>query len=310
MSDFAKCSALAILISVVLSASACGSSAQNEASISTAVAQTVQAGQSLTEVAIQPTVTPGATIESTSMPATTPTSAPTLASAPSDPNCVGANLVGENPPDGALLQPGEYFWKTWTLLNTGTCTWDSSYKLIFWSGELMGGLISYPLPIEVLPNEQKDISIYLKAPDTDGTFTGYWQLQTPWNANFGVGLSREPFYVQVVVSSDERPDYEITSVTYDIVRDPPTGCPTNVLYKVYATITTNGPIEFSYYWDQSDGNESAIKNLIFTEAGSRTISREWMVGKGDSPNTRWMQIIVTGSHAQEYEKASFENTCP
>ena len=310
MSDFAKCSALAILISVVLSASACGSSAQNEASISTAVAQTVQAGQSLTEVAIQPTVTPGATIESTSMPATTPTSAPTLASAPSDPNCVGANLVGENPPDGALLQPGEYFWKTWTLLNTGTCTWDSSYKLIFWSGELMGGLISYPLPIEVLPNEQKDISIYLKAPDTDGTFTGYWQLQTPWNANFGVGLSREPFYVQVIVSSDERPDYEITSVTYDIVRDPPTGCPTNVLYKVYATITTNGPIEFSYYWDQSDGNESAIKNLIFTEAGSRTISREWMVGKGDSPNTRWMQIIVTGSHAQEYEKASFENTCP
>ncbi len=310
MSDFAKCSALAILISVVLSASACGSSAQNEASISTAVAQTVQAGQSLTEVAIQPTVTPGATIESTSLPAITPTSAPTLASAPSDPNCVGANLVGENPPDGALLQPGEYFWKTWTLLNTGTCTWDSSYKLIFWSGELMGGLISYPLPIEVLPNEQKDISIYLKAPDTDGTFTGYWQLQTPWNANFGVGLSREPFYVQVVVSSDERPDYEITSVTYDIVRDPPTGCPTNVLYKVYATITTNGPIEFSYYWDQSDGNESAIKNLIFTEAGSRTISREWMVGKGDSPNTRWMQIIVTGSHAQEYEKASFENTCP
>ena len=310
MSDFAKCSALAILISVVLSASACGSSAQNEASISTAVAQTVQAGQSLTEVAIQPTVTPGATIESTSMPATTPTSAPTLASAPSDPNCVGANLVGENPPDGALLQPGEYFWKTWTLLNTGTCTWDSSYKLIFWSGELMGGLISYPLPIEVLPNEQKDISIYLKAPDTDGTFTGYWQLQTPWNANFGVGTSKDPFYVQIVVSGEKKPDYGITSVTYDIVRDPSIGCPTNVLYTIYATITTSGPIEFSYFWDQSDGNESAEKNMTFTEAGSRTISREWMVGKGDSPNTRWMRIIVTGSHAQEYEKASFENTCP
>ncbi|HZM23804.1 MAG TPA: hypothetical protein VFC02_18790, partial [Anaerolineales bacterium] len=131
MSDFTKCSSLAILISFVLTASACGSSAQIEASISTAVAQTVQAGQSLTEVAIQPTVTPGATIESTSLPAITPTSAPTLASAPSDPNCIGANLVGENPPDGAILSPGEYFWKTWTLLNTGTCVWDSSYKLIF-----------------------------------------------------------------------------------------------------------------------------------------------------------------------------------
>src|ERR1700752_2940994 len=305
MSDFTKYKALAVLIRFVLRAPACGSPSQNEASISTAVAQTVQAGQLLTEVAIQPTITPEPAIQSPAIPAITPTSAPTLASAPSDPNCVGANLVGENPPDGAILQPGEYFWKTWTLLNTGTCAWNSSYKLIFWSGELMGGLISYPLPEEVLPNEQKDISIYLNAPETEGPFTGYWQLRTPGNANFGVGISKEPFYVQVIVSSDKKPDYGITSVTYDIVRDPPTGCPTNVLYVVHATITTNGPVEFSYYWDQSDGNESAIKTMVFTEAGSRTISREWMVGKGDSPNTRWMMIIATGSHAQEFEKASF-----
>jgi hypothetical protein len=313
MSDLTKYRALAALTGFVLIVSACGSPSvpsQNESSISTAVAQTVQAGESLTQIAIQPTITPETNSAVTTAPATTPTNAPTLASAPSDPNCVSANLVGENPPDGAILAPGEYFWKTWTLLNTGTCAWDSSYKLIFWSGELMGGLISYPLPVEVLPNEQKDISIYLKAPDTEGTFTGYWQLQSPWNANFGVGVSKEPFYVQVVVSGERRPDYGITSVTYDIVRDPPTGCPTNVLYVVHATFTTNGPVEFSYYWDQSDGNEGAIKNMKFTEAGSRTISREWMVGKGDSPNTRWMRIIVTGSHAQEYEKASFENECP
>jgi len=310
MFEFTKYKALVLLVSFVLVISACGSPAQGESAISTAVAQTVQAGQSLTEIAILPTITPAASMEATLMPAITPTSAPTLASASSDPNCVGANLVGENPPDGAILKPGEYFWKTWTLLNTGTCAWDSSYKLIYWSGDLMGGLISYPLPVEVFPNEQKDISIYLKAPETEGTFTGYWQLQTPWNANFGAGISKDPFYVQIVVSSDKKPDYGITSVTYDIVRAPQTGCPTNVLYTIHATITTNGPIEFSYFWDQSDGNESAEKNMIFTEAGSRTISREWMVGKGDSPNPRWMMIIVTGSHAHEYEKAQFENNCP
>ena len=310
MFEFTKYKALVLLVSFVLIISACGSPAQSESAISTAVAQTVQAGQSLTAIAILPTITPAATIEATLVPAITPTSAPPLVSAPSDPNCVGANLVGENPPDGAILKPGEYFWKTWTLLNTGTCAWDSSYKLIYWSGDLMGGLISYPLPVEVLPNEQKDISIYLKAPETEGTFTGYWQLQTPWNANFGAGISKDPFYVQIVVSSDKKPDYGITSVTYDIVRDPSTGCPANVLYTIHATITANGPIEFSYFWDQSDGNESAEKNMIFTEAGSRTISREWMVGKGDSPNPRWMMIIVTGSHAHEYEKAQFENNCP
>lgn len=309
MSDHKKYKALSLVFGFTLIASACSSPAQNESSISTAVAQTVQAGQSLTEIAMQPTITPEISFTVTPGVATTPTSAPTLASAPSDPNCVAANLVGENPPDGAILAPGEYFWKTWTLLNTGTCAWDSSYKLIFWSGELMGGLISYELP-EVLPNQQQDISIYLRAPETEGTFTGYWQLQTPWNANFGVGPSKEPFYVQVAVSSARRPDYGISSVTYDIVREPEEGCPANVLYTVYATITTNGPTEFSYRWDQSDGNESAPKNVIFTEAGSKTYSREWMVGRGDSPNTRWMQIIVIGPTPQEFEKVSFENTCP
>ena len=309
MSDHKKHKAWSLLLGFMLIASACGSPAQDESAIATSVAQTVQAGQSLTQIATQPTMTPEISITATAGIAVTPTSAPTLISAPSDPNCVAANLVGENPPDGAILAPGEYFWKTWTLLNTGTCAWNSSYKLIFWSGELMGGLISYELP-EVLPNEQKDISIYLRAPETEGTFTGYWQFQTPWNANFGVGPSKEPFYVQVVVSGARRPDYAITSVTYDIVRDPAEGCPANVRFTVSATITTNGPTEFTYRWDQSDGNESAPKNVIFTEAGSKTYSREWMVGRGDSPNTRWMQIVIVGPTPQEFEKISFENTCP
>jgi len=310
MSDFHKYRVLALLISFVLLASACGSSLQNESAISTAVAQTVQAGESLTEIATRPTNTPAISIETTLTPAITPTSAPTLVSAPSDPNCLGATLVGENPPDGAILQPGEYFWKTWTLLNTGTCAWNSSYKLIYWSGDLMGGFTSYPLPEDVLPNEQKDVSIYLKAPETEGTFTGYWRLQTPWNANFGVGTSNEPFYVLVVVSSDKKPDYGITNVTYDVLRDPPTGCPTNVRYVVNATITTSGPYEFDYFWNQSDGNKSAVKTMKFAEAGSRTISREWMIGKGDSPNPRWVMIVFTAANPLEYGKASILNNCP
>jgi len=79
---------------------------------------------------------------------------------------------------------------------------------------------------------------------------------------------------------------------------------------VKATITTNGPYEFDYYWDQSDGNETGVKTLTFTEAGSKTLSREWMVGKGDSPNPRWMQIIVTSPHPQKYDRFVFQNNCP
>src|SRR5215211_2809570 len=221
MSEFRKSRVLAILVSVVLFASACGPSAPQDSVISTAVAETVQAGKSLTEIANRPTLTPPATL-SANTPATAVTSiaAPTLIAAPADPDCVKASLVSENPPDGVLLTPGQSYWKTWTLLNTGTCTWNRAYSLVFWSGDLMGGLTSYPLDDEVSPNEQKEISIYLKAPDTEGTFTGYWRLQSPWNSNFGVGPSDEPFYVEIEVSNDEEPDYGIADVSYDLVRNP------------------------------------------------------------------------------------------
>jgi hypothetical protein len=300
------------MVSWLLLISACGSSAQQDSAISTAVAQTVQASSSLTKIASQPTITPLITLPPAETPAavTTPTAASTSVSAPSDPNCARASLVSENPPDGVLLKPGQSYWKTWTLINTGTCTWNSSYSLIFWNGDLMGGLTSYPLNDEVSPNAQKDISIYLKAPDTEGTFTGYWRIQTPWNSNFGVGPSDEPFYVKVVVSNDLESNYGIANVSYNLVRDPLGGCPTNVRYTLYVTITTNGPFKLNYVWNQSDGNNTHEKSLEFTEAGSKIISREWMIGKGDSPNQRWIEFVVTSPEHQSYGKATIENLCP
>ena len=310
MSEFRKYRVWAAIASFVLLVSACVPSAQQDSVISTSVAQTVQAGNSLTKIASQPMITPQATLvaETPAVPATT--AAPSLVAAPADPDCAKASLVSETPPDGVLLRPGQYYWKTWTLLNSGTCTWNPSYSLVFSSGDLMGGLTSYPLNDDVAPNEQKEISIYLQAPETEGTFTGYWKLQTPWNSTFGVGPSNEPFYVQVLVSNSDQLEYGIASVTYELVREPAIGCPTNVRYTVYATISTNGPFTFSYFWNQSDGNESGVRSLEFTEASSRTLSREWMIGKGDSPNPRWIEFVVTEPFYHEYGKTTILNNCP
>ena len=311
MSEIGKYRVLALLVVFVLLVSACGTSAGQESSISTAVAQTVQAGQSLTALASQPTPTSAVPLPAeTAAALSSPTTAATVVSAPADPNCAKASLVSENPPDGAIVKPGESFWKTWTIKNTGTCTWTATYNLVFFKGDLMGGLTSYPLKDDVAPGEQKDITIYLKAPDTEGTATGYWKLQSPWNTNFGVGPSDEPFYVQVNVSGATEPPYGISKVDYNLVRDPATGCPTNVRYTLYVTVTTNGPYKFNYYWNQSDGNESGGKTMEFTEAGSRTVSREWMIGKGDSPNPRWIEFVVTSPDYNEYGKAEIQNLCP
>ena len=59
MSEFQKYRVLAVMVSFMLLVSACGSSAQPDSVISTAVAQTVQAGESLTEIASLPTTVRG-----------------------------------------------------------------------------------------------------------------------------------------------------------------------------------------------------------------------------------------------------------
>jgi hypothetical protein len=286
--------------------SACGNTQQENPEISTAVAQTVQAQNSLTEVAALPSPTPapalGLEITRQSLPTSTNTPA-----AVSNPGCtLSAILVSENPPDDTIYLPGDNFWKTWNLQNTGTCIWDSSYKLVFWNGDLMGGLSSYPLPETIAPSESKDISIYLKAPETEGTFTGYWQLQSPWGTNFGVGAQSLPFYVKVGTSAD--PEYGITDVTYTLTRDPQTGCPFNVWYTVSAAVTASGPYEFSFRWLQSDGNESGIKGSEFTEAGSKTFEREWKISMDDNNVQRWVQFVVTEPAYKEYDKVIIDHS--
>ena len=301
---------LAVLVCMALVATACTSSAENESVISTAVAQTVQAGA--TEIPPLPTGTPdpALSIPPTLTQAITPTSEATLISAPSDADCVHAELVGEYPPDRTVFKPNTSFTKTWTIKNVGTCTWDTSYQLIFWSGELMGGSTYYNLPEVVVPGDDVSISIFLQSPANEGIYTGYWRLKTPWNAVFGVGQYSQAFYAEIQVDKRPGQEYGILSVTYNITRDPTEGCPANVRYTVYATITTNGPYDFNYMWMQKDGNESAVKNLVFDQAGSKTISREWMVGRGDSPNDRWMQIIALWPDYIEFDKAIFKNNCP
>ena len=313
MFETGKYRVIAALVGMMLLASACGTSAGEQASISTAVAQTIQAGDSLTAVASLSTAThqPVPTFSAgTPLPSDAPTSQVTVAVVPPDPNCAKASLVAENPPDDVLVSPGQTFWKTWTIKNTGTCTWTAAYSIVYESGDLMGGLASYPLNDDVAPGEQKDISIFLKAPDTAGTATGYWKLQSPWNSTFGVGPSGEPFYVKVNVSSGSELPYGIAKVDYNLVRDPAAGCPTNVRYTLYVTVTSNGPTKINYAWTQSDGNNTHTKPMEFTEAGSQTVSREWTVGKGDSANTRWIEFVVTSPEYKEYGKAEFENLCP
>lgn len=313
MSDLRISKTRALFISILLLLSACSPS--QESAIATSVAQTVQAGQSLTKNANAPTSTPipeTPSLAATPDSAITPTAAATLISAPADPNCAKASLVSENPPDKTILTPGQYFWKTWTLQNTGTCTWTTAYQLVFWSGDRLGSSISYALPDDVAPGETTDISIYLQAPEAGGEFTGFWRIKTPWASDFGVGQYDAPISTSIMVGSltpESRKTetvFGITSVTYNIDR---TCGSANTFYTITANITSNGPVEINFKWIQSDGNNDENNRLNFTEAATKSVQREWSQHKESASTSRWVQVIVTSPTYQEFDQVPLPEFC-
>ena len=178
----------------------------------------------------------------------------------------------------------------------------------------MGGLLEYQFPEVVSPGEEVNVTLFLKAPSSNGNFTGNWKLQSEWGGQFGVGQYDTPFWVKVNVNDTENPEYGVTNVSYNVVRDPAVGCDTNVWYRVRATITTNGPTTVKYQWLQSDGNNTNPNpgpntTLKFTEAGSQTVTREWSFHLGATPGTKWMQIVVHAPNYQEYPQATFVYDC-
>jgi len=104
-------------------------------------------------------------------------------------------------PDGEELQPNETFTKTWRLKNDGSCTWTSSYALIFDSGDSMSGPASKQLTSgTVAPGATMDVSVNLTAPSSPGTYKGYWKLRNGSGVNFGIGAGgTNPFWVEIKV---------------------------------------------------------------------------------------------------------------
>jgi len=98
-------------------------------------------------------------------------------------------------PDNTVEAPGASFVKTWALQNTGTCTWDTTYKLVFDGGDQMGGAAT-KLTSSVAPSQQVQVSVSLTAPTTAGTYKGYWILADGTGTNFQGSVT-----VVIVVSS-------------------------------------------------------------------------------------------------------------
>ena len=140
---------------------------------------------------------------STATPSPSDTPIPSLSGTPSCTDRAGF-VADVSIPDDMNLPPGGDFVKTWRLKNTGTCTWDAGYAVVFADGNLMGGQASQALAGSVPPGASVDISLNLKAPVTHGTHRGNWKLRNGHGVIFGLGTSGS-FYVQITVGATPTP---------------------------------------------------------------------------------------------------------
>jgi len=104
-------------------------------------------------------------------------------------------------PDGSNVGMGVSFTKIWRIKNVGTCSWTTSYALVYLNGEKFSAQNSVPMPGSVGPGQSIDIPVQLTAPNQSGHFKGYWRLRNASGVLFGVGNSgEESIYVDVNVS--------------------------------------------------------------------------------------------------------------
>jgi photosystem II stability/assembly factor-like uncharacterized protein len=130
--------------------------------------------------------------------------------------CDSAQFVSDlTVPDGAVFAPGTTFIKTWRLRNIGTCTWTTSYKIVWGGGDQIGAPASVKMPVNVAPGQMVDISVNMITPFAAGHFKGLWKISNAAGVQFGIGLSAiDPFWVDINVIENK-------AVVYDFVANAP-----------------------------------------------------------------------------------------
>lgn len=100
--------------------------------------------------------------------------------------------------DGTVVKGGEDFQKIWKLRNTGTCTWDEGYALVYIGGS-DPDLDPYNFEFKnsgdfVAGGEAVNIALNLTAPCAVGKYEGHWRMRNDSGYYFGTIVS---VYIEV-----------------------------------------------------------------------------------------------------------------
>jgi photosystem II stability/assembly factor-like uncharacterized protein len=130
--------------------------------------------------------------------------------------CDSAQFVSDlTIPDGSSFAAGTTLTKTWRFLNNGSCTWTTSYKLLWVGGDRMNAPLTLNLPVNVTPGRMLDLSVRLTAPTALGHYKALFKLSNTAGTQFGIGnSSNDAFWADINV-------VDVRAVIYDFVASAP-----------------------------------------------------------------------------------------
>ncbi len=283
-------------------------------------AQPIQAIQPTAAVSV-PTIPPqtatpaAATATSLPLTATQPVvEQPAATSAPATTECHdAAQYITDDGLDGTTYPPNTPFTKTWTIKNTGSCTWDDSYLVSQVSGTAMSQQPAYlfiPQSQTVAPGQVVNISIGMTSPIGNGAYRSDWGLQKRGGPLMPVqgGVNGRTFYVKLRVNDGTTADGKVTAATVNIEREEGSGavCTAGATYFVHASITADGPTTAAYEifstagqiaagdFQNAQGVSPAVNgSLVFDQAGTKTIDLRF-VGPYPYPDNITISLRVNG----------------
>ena len=119
-----------------------------------------------------------------------PTTIPTIIIPTSTPTCTNNLTYVQDLTvfDGTNVSPGQPIDKQWLVNNSGTCNWDSRYRLKLISGDVMAAPVEQTL-YPAHAGAQAKLRILFTAPQDAGTYQSTWQAIAPDGTAFGAVVS-------------------------------------------------------------------------------------------------------------------------
>jgi hypothetical protein len=220
-------------------------------------------------------------------------------------------------PNYSNISAGSSFVKTWRILNSGTCTWDTGYQLFFSSGNSLSAPSSINLPDTVAPGQTVDLSVDMVAPSSAGSYRGSWLLRNDSGSVFGVGNNGQvPLTVLIVVGSTSTTTsiFAVTHIEMSVDTAASTvNCPPGHNFTFTGDIESNRAGSVTYYWGFSNGTKTSEKTLNFSSGSTQSVSTTWKLGtagpESSNPFGGWARIYIDTPNHQFFSKENITLTC-